>query len=189
MTYLEIAEELADFWWPLLKEQPWERWPDSLQEIHGQIYQDVATTTSYRRLSRLLIAELIDRAGAPPIESDVQAMIYMQSENPKHQALAQRQCPRDYRPFPGRRHPRRNPFDQRRAPRHRIAKKATIRPDPDGQKAQCQVENISRTGAWIRVVRPPRPGQALRLQLERRSASRRARVVRVGAGGCGIAFE
>ena len=189
MSHIKVAEELADFWWPLLKEQPWDRWPGSLEEIHEQIYQDVATISSYRSLSRLLIAALIDRAGAPPIGSDVQAVIYMQSENPKHRALAQDYCPDTFPAFPARRHPRKNPFDRRRAPRHRIAAAATIRPEPGGETAQCQVEDISRTGAWIRVASPPQAGQPLSLQLERRSAFRRARVVRVRGSGCGIAFE
>jgi len=189
MSHIKVAEELAEFWWPLLKEQPWDRWPESLEQIHEQIYQDVATLNSYRSLSRLLIAALIDRAGTPAVESDVQALIYVQSENPKHQALAQEYSPDTVPPPSGRRHPGKNPLDRRRAPRHRLAVAATIRLGPDSEKTPCQVENISRTGAWLSVGRPPQPGQTLRLHLERRPGSRRARVVRAARGGCGIAFE
>ena len=201
MSYLEIAEELADFWWPLLKEQPWDEWPRTLEEIHDKLEADSASRRGYHALSRLLIAALIDRAGAPQVESLSQARIYGQSGSPRHREMLlgtpylstlypegrRKAMPRDRNVInqqPG-------AEERRRSPRHRIHAHGTVRAGEI--HIPCQFEDISRLGARIRMddaeqtKRPLTATATVQIRLRGRAA-RQARVAYAGPQGCGLEF-
>ncbi|MBK5943843.1 PilZ domain-containing protein [Halorhodospira halophila] len=200
MSHIKVAEELADFWWPLLKEQPWDRWPGSLEEIHEQIYQDVATISSYRSLSRLLIAELIDRAGAPPVKNRAQATIYTQSATPRHRELLigtpyldiLYPSERPSRPDASPQQPASTATsERRRLPRHRVRAQGSLHAHQT--EIPCEIRDLSRLGAQIRVEQPERIGRPLaprdivRIRMSGRRP-RPARVAYVGQKAYGLEF-
>jgi uncharacterized protein with von Willebrand factor type A (vWA) domain len=84
----ELAEELADFWLSAVAEAGWEERLQILNEIHAQLLSDIESRAEYDALSPLFVAALVERLGAPLVESDAQARIYACSNNEGHRDAA-----------------------------------------------------------------------------------------------------
>ncbi|MFP4147094.1 MAG: PilZ domain-containing protein, partial [Halorhodospira sp.] len=90
----ELAEELADFWLPVLAERSWEERAGMLDQILGQLAEDTLDLKLYRQLVPLFLAAIIDRLGVDePVTTRTQARIYAQSAAPKHRAMALERFP------------------------------------------------------------------------------------------------
>ncbi len=84
----ELAQDLADFWFSALAEAGWEARLQTLNQIHAQLLADIESRAEYDAVSPLFVAALIDRLGAPLVESDAQAQIYACSNNDGHRDAA-----------------------------------------------------------------------------------------------------
>lgn len=147
-----LAEELADFWLPVMASQSWEQRNQTLNEIHDQLYQDIAHSNTYRAISPWLLAGIIHRLGEPAVDQLAQAQIYQGSLDQRHREAARR-WHEEQRPIAvaaaessSSRH-----AERRRAPRYRINQPSRLRTDDAQIEFECQMRDVSRDGAGILV--------------------------------------
>lgn len=169
MNHDELARELADFWLPALRERDWEGCLEVLDEIHAQLYQDLATIEEYESVTSRFVAAVIDRLGAPPITNAAQARIYAASAEEEHIGAAfaweygdpaanggEDAAGAGEAPPWG--------HERRRWPRRMVDKRtrAWIR----GEAIRCRLVDLSRGGARIATLGGttlPEPGTPIRV--------------------------
>ena len=161
MSHEKLALELADFWFPAIANEPWDQRLRILDEIHGQLYQDLESAGEYEQVSASFVAALIDRLGSPPITDPAQAQIYAGSAEEQHWGAAiawqfgegqeAEEAASEQR-------------ERRRWPREAV----NLRTEMwiQGRPGLCRLVDVSRSGARVMPLRyQPRlpPGTAIRV--------------------------
>ena len=186
-----LAEELADFWLPVLTQQSWEQRNETLSEIHDQLYEDVEQDKVYRAVSPWLLAGIIHRLGEPPVDQLAQAQIYAGSLDLRHREAAHLW------------HERHSPVmvasteegssnyaERRRAPRYLIDQPSRLRTDDPQLEIECQLRDISRDGVGIVFDRPLPAPDNHKLQIALPGGEwRLAQMVYITAVGCGLILQ
>ncbi|WP_018866602.1 MULTISPECIES: PilZ domain-containing protein [unclassified Thioalkalivibrio] len=185
MSHEKLALELADFWFPAIADQPWEERLRILDEVHGQLYQDLETVGEYEQVSASFVAALIDRLGSPPITHPAQAQIYASSSEERHWGAAmawqfgEGQDAGATTPMPE---------ERRRWPREIVNRLTEMW--VQGRPARCRLVDISRYGARVMPLRyQPRlpPGTPIRVMVAEGSV-RDGVVVFSSPRGVGLQF-
>ncbi|WP_018873788.1 PilZ domain-containing protein [Thioalkalivibrio sp. ALJ16] len=187
MSHEKLALELADFWFPVIADENWDQRLRILDEIHGQLYQDLETTEEYEQVSASFVAALIDRLGAPPVTHPAQARIYAGSAEERHWggALAWQfgvEQDADTDAPPAR-------MERRRWPREMVNLLTEMW--IQGRPARCRLVDISRFGARVMPLRyQPRlpPGTTIRVVVPD-GRVRDGIVVFSGPRGVGLEFQ
>lgn len=195
MTDEDLAQKLADFWLPALRDRDWEGCLEVLDQIHAQLYQDLPTIGEYESVSSRFVEAVIERFGAPPITSDAQARIYAGSANDQHigAALAweygNKAADQEEEGAATAVEPPARGAERRRWPRRMVDKltRAWIR----GEAIRCRLVDLSRGGARIATpggsVLPP-PGTRVRVAIPEGEV-REAVVVFSDHGRAGLQFD
>ena len=158
-----LAEELADFWFSAIAEAGWAERVRILKEICAQLLADMETRAEYEAVSPRFVAALIERLGAPPVESTAQAQIYATSALDRHREASrvwsQRAVASGSRSgtLPTGEERRRFP----RRPVDAISEIWLLE-----RRSPCQLMDLSLGGARVMLWEPaPDPGTAVRLDL------------------------
>lgn len=151
----QLAEELADFWFPEVQASNWER---RLRIVHG-VQNDLSEDSEKHPISTSFVAALIERLGSPPIQTAEQAAFYALSSQPRHRDEARFWSLQHH---PSRASP---PAERRRYPREIVNLVTSIW--FHGLAFSCRLVDISIGGARvaIRSSEAPRPGTKVRLIL------------------------
>lgn len=160
----EVAEDLADFWTPVLKPRDWEQRLRTLEEVHEQIYQDLELAPDYWILSLWLVAGIIHRLAEPPVVCAAQASIYEVSIDLRHRLAATRwRQGGDPAPVPESAYGPELTHERRRKPRYRIEQPSEL--TMNGLRLNCRIYDLSSEGACVITFQPIHPQQPLRLTL------------------------
>lgn len=187
MSHEKLALELADFWFPVIADANWDQRLRILDEIHGQLHQDLETAEEYEQVSASFVAALIDRLGSPPITHTAQAQIYAGSAEERHWGAAmawQLGETQDERPTSAP-----MPAERRRWPRKIVNQFTEIW--VQGRRARCRLVDISRYGARVMPLRyQPRlsPGTPVRVAMAE-GRVHDGYVVFSGPRGVGLEFQ
>ena len=158
-----LAEELADFWFSAIAEAGWAERVRILKEICAQLLADMETRAEYEAVSPRFVAALIERLGAPPVESTAQAQIYATSALDRHReasrAWSQRAVASGSRSdtLP-------TGVERRRFPRRPVdaISEVWLRE----RRSPCRLVDLSLGGARVMLWEPaPVPGTEVRLAL------------------------
>ncbi|MBK5930601.1 PilZ domain-containing protein [Halochromatium salexigens] len=152
-----LVEELAEFWVSALEHGNWERRLHVLNKIHDQLRADLATKAEFDMVSPRFVAAIIDRLGAPPVESEAQAKIYAYSLNEVHRDAASAWSLR-HRSLEGS-----DQSDRRRFPRKVVNMLSEIW--IQGFTAPCRLIDVSLGGARVALQQAdaPEPGTEVRV--------------------------
>ncbi|MFO7954966.1 MAG: PilZ domain-containing protein [Thioalkalivibrio sp.] len=188
MNHDELARELAEFWLPALVDRDWEGRLKVLEEIHSQLYQDLATLEEYDSVASRFVAAVIEHLGAPPVRENAQAQIYATSANEDHwgAAFAWQYGQAEATAANGKAHAG---HERRRWPRQWVDKltEAWVQ----GEAIRCRILDLSRGGARIATfggISPPAPGTAIHVAVPE-DRIREAIVVFSERGKAGLRFE
>lgn len=153
----KLVEELADFWFSALEHGNWEQRFRVLGKIHEQLRIDLATDTEYQQLSPKFVAAIIERLGAPPVESGAQAKIYALSANEVHRDASRAWSLQNRSEEPA------NLSDRRRFPRKIVNLLTDIW--IQGFTFPCRLVDISLGGARVAMqqTEAPEPGTPVRV--------------------------
>ncbi|WP_017941942.1 MULTISPECIES: PilZ domain-containing protein [unclassified Thioalkalivibrio] len=163
MSHEKLALELADFWFPAIANETWAERLRLLDEIHGQLYQDLETAEEYEQVSASFVAALIDRLGSPPVTDPAQAEVYAGSAEERHWGAAMVWQFGEGQEA-GEAAPARE--ERRRWPRRMVNLFTEMW--VQGHPARCRLVDISRFGARVMPLRyQPRlpPGTAIRVAI------------------------
>ncbi len=153
-----LIEELADFWVSALEHGNWEQRLQVLNKIHDQLRADLATKAEFEMVSPRFVSAIIDRLGAPPVESSAQATIYAYSLNEVHRDAASAWSLRN-RDLEG----EADHSDRRRFQRKMVNKLSEIW--IQGFTAPCRLIDVSLGGARVALhqIEAPEPGTEVRV--------------------------
>jgi len=158
-NYSKLARELADFWFSALEHGTWEQRLHVLGKIYEQLRSDLATEAEYAAISPLFVAMMIERLGAPALESEAQAKIYALSGNEVHRDASRAWSLQHFSDEPD------HPSDRRRFPRKMVNLLTDIW--IQGFTFPCRLVDISLGGARVAVQEhealAPMPGAKVRL--------------------------
>lgn len=158
-NYSKLAEELADFWFSALEHGNWEQRLHVLGKIHEQLHADLATEAEYCRISPMFVSMVIERLGAPALESEAQAKIYALSENEVHRDASRAWSLQHFSDEPE------HASDRRRFPRKMVNLLTDIW--IQGFTFPCRLVDISLGGARVAVQEhdalAPMPGSEVRV--------------------------
>ena len=181
----ELAEELADFWFPAIAGVGWEDRLRILKEVDSQLRTDIEARAEYEAVCPRFIAALLERLGVPPIENQAQARIYSSSAYPHHRMAAEIWAQRKGSVA----HSDEDVLghERRRFPRHPVDAVSEIW--VGGQARACRLLDLSQGGARVRLPDlQPDPGTPVRLAIPN-AGLREATVVFRGGSGVGVRFS
>lgn len=183
----ELAEELADFWFPAINDADWQKRLSILTEVHSQLCSDIGARSPLQAqaVCQRFLAVLIERLGMPAIESDVQARIYASSAHSEHRAAARIWADRAGQTLPP--DPGILRDERRRFPRYPVH--TTCRMWIGDDARACKLLNLSRGGARVQVPDLELDtGTVVRLEVPT-AGVKEARVVFRGPGSAGLYFS
>ena len=181
----ELAEELADFWFPAIAGTGWEGRLRILKEIDSQLRSDIEARAEYEAVCPRFLAMLIERLGVPAVDNEAQAQIYSSSAYDHHRMAARIWSERTGSATPP--SPGTLGQERRRFPRHPVDAVSEIW--VEGQAQACRLTDLSRGGA--RVIIPelePDPGTVVRVAVPEAGVLD-ATVVFCGKRGIGLRFS
>ena len=156
-NHQRLVEDLVDFCFSPFEQGNWEQRFQVLGKIHEQLRTDLATDAEYRDISPRFVAAVIERLGAPPVESGAQAKIYALSSNEVHRDASRAWTMQNRVEEPA------NLSDRRRFPRKIVNLLTDIW--IQGFTFPCRLVDISRGGARVAVqqTEAPEPGTPVRV--------------------------
>lgn len=186
MSVDDLAEQLADFWFPAIASAGWHKRLSILAEVHSQLRSDIGSRSEQEALAvcQRFLAALIERLGVPAVESDVQAWIYGSSASDEHRAAARIWADRTGCVVPS--SPGTLREERRCFPRYPIHAMCNIW---IGERARaCRLLNLSRAGARVQISDLELdPGAVVCLEVPT-AGIKEARVVFRGSEGTGLSF-